>query len=321
MRTLLRQRNSSPINAAAEGETHDHRVQTVHHRQRRQLHRPAAPHRPTSLPGGNPRRHHRRLDPGPAGRNHPHPARRHRSRALPALQEGPPSKTPHEAVYLTSFEHATPEHCGTPSSRRSTKTASPSPGGPSARPHPPSPSSTAPHSAVSTTPSSGSPIITNAAVRWISQVTAGLPILEIGAGNGYLASRAHQGRPEPHSHRSPSAIGAEDGTPHPHGTRTLRRHTPPRRPPRPSPSTPNATYSGPCPDLNAEYTHLTLRDVQGQIPQSTSARTYYGNTGSPEFHHALETDFVPVESFQIPTFPGLHDRIVLHERARHPLAK
>ena len=61
-----------------------------------------------------------------------------------------------EDVYMTAFENATPE-TGTPSSRRSTKTASPSPGGPTTRPHPPSPRSTAPHSAVSTTPSSGSP--------------------------------------------------------------------------------------------------------------------------------------------------------------------
>ena len=34
----------------------------------------------------------------------------------------------------------------------------------------------------------GSPIITKAAVQWIARVTAGRPLLEIGAGNGYLAS-------------------------------------------------------------------------------------------------------------------------------------
>ena len=74
------------------------------------------------------------------------------------------------------------------------------------------------------------------------------------------------------------------------------------------------------PSLSAEYTHLTLRAFKGRFLVYIG-EDMHGNTGSPKFHHALETDFVPVESFQIPTFPGLHDRIILHERARHPLAK
>ena len=70
----------------------------------------------------------------------------------------------------------------------------------------------------------GFPIITAPTVRWISQMTAGHPLLEIGAGNGYLASRAHQGQRRRHPHRSPPHR-RRGRTPHPHGTRALRGHT------------------------------------------------------------------------------------------------
>ena len=62
-----------------------------------------------------------------------------------------------EDVYLTAFENASPEHRDSLLQTPPPSNTSPSPGGPTTRPHPPSPRSTAPHSAVSTTPSSGSP--------------------------------------------------------------------------------------------------------------------------------------------------------------------
>ena len=74
------------------------------------------------------------------------------------------------------------------------------------------------------------------------------------------------------------------------------------------------------PDLNAEYTHLTLREFKGRFLLYIG-EDIHGNTGSPEFHELLDEYFVPIDSLQIPTFPELHDRIILYERARHPLAE
>ena len=151
----------------------------------------------------------------------------------------------------------------------------------------------------------GFPIITSEAVRWISQVTAGHPLLEIGAGNGYLAAELIKAGVDVIP-TDPHPIGAEDGH---------------RIPMAPVPSVDILPLTGKeaialhperdilwsWPDLNAEYTHQTLRNFEGRFLVYIG-EDIHGNTGSPEFHHVLETDFVPVESFQIPTFPGLHDR-------------
>ena len=163
----------------------------------------------------------------------------------------------------------------------------------------------------------GFPIITKAAVRWIAQVTAGIPLLEIGAGNGYLAAELIKAGIDVIP-TDPHPIGAEDGH---------------RIPMAPVPSVDILPLTGKeaialhperdilwsWPDLNAEYTHETLRNFEGRFLVYIG-EDIYGNTGSPKFHHVLETDFVPVESFQIPTFPRLHDRLILYERAHHPLA-
>ena len=151
----------------------------------------------------------------------------------------------------------------------------------------------------------GFPIITAPAVRWISQMTAGIPLLEIGAGNGYLTSELIKADVKITA-TDPHPIGAEDGH---------------RIPMAPVPSVdilpltgkeaialhPDHNILWSWPDLNAEYTHETLRNFEGRFLVYIG-EDIYGNTGSPEFHHVLETDFVPVDSFQIPTFPGLHDR-------------
>ena len=146
----------------------------------------------------------------------------------------------------------------------------------------------------------GFPIITNAeAIRWIAQMTAGIPLLEIGAGNGYLAAELIKADVDVIP-TDPHPIGAEDGH---------------RIPMAPVPSVDILPLTGKeaialhperdilwsWPDLNAEYTHETLRNFEGRFLVYIG-EDIYGNTGSPEFHHVLETDFVPVESFQIPTF-------------------
>ncbi len=56
----------------------------------------------------------------------------------------------------------------------------------------------------------GFPIITNAAVQWIANATAGNPLLEIGAGNGYLASELIKANIDVIP-TDPHPIGAEDG--------------------------------------------------------------------------------------------------------------
>ena len=164
----------------------------------------------------------------------------------------------------------------------------------------------------------GFPIITAPVVRWISQVTAGHPLLEIGAGNGYLASEL--------TNHGIDVIPTD-----PHLTGTEEGY---RIPMAPVPSVDILPLTGAdaialhperdilwsWPDLNAEYTHQTLREFAGRFLVYIG-EDIHGNTGSPEFHHVLETNFVLADSFQIPTFPGLHDRIVLYERAHHPLAR
>ena len=159
----------------------------------------------------------------------------------------------------------------------------------------------------------GFPIITNAAVRWISQVTAGIPLLEIGAGNGYLASELIKAAvdviptdPHPigadHGHRIPMApVPSVDILPLT-ATQAIALH-------------PDRDILWSWPDLNAEYTHATLAQFTERFLVYIG-EDMFGNTGSPAFHH-VSSDFV--DSFQIPTFPELHDRIVLYQRVRHPL--
>ena len=109
----------------------------------------------------------------------------------------------------------------------------------------------------------GFPIITSEAVRWISQVTAGHPFLEIGAGNGYLAAELIKAGIDVIP-TDPHPIGAEDGH---------------RIPMAPVPSVDILPLTGKeaialhperdilwsWPDLNAEYTHQTLRNFEGRF--------------------------------------------------------
>ena len=163
----------------------------------------------------------------------------------------------------------------------------------------------------------GFPIITSAAVRWIAEATAGNPLLEIGAGNGYLASELinHGVDIIP---TDPHPPGAEDGhripmAPVPGieilpatGTDAMTLH-------------PDHDILWSWPDHQANYTHQTLAHFQGRFPLYIG-EDQHGNTGSHQFHQILQTDYIEKDSLNIPTFPGLHDRIVLYERRRHPLA-
>ena len=163
----------------------------------------------------------------------------------------------------------------------------------------------------------GFPIITSATVRWIAQATAGNPLLEIGAGNGYLASELiNHGvdiiPSDPHppgaenGHRIPMApvpgIEILPAT----GTDAITLH-------------PDHDILWSWPDHQANYTHQTLAHFQGRFLLYIG-EDQHGNTGSHQFHQILQTDYALKDSLSIPTFPGLHDRIVLYERTRHPQA-
>ena len=163
----------------------------------------------------------------------------------------------------------------------------------------------------------GSPIITKAAVQWIARVTAGRPLLEIGAGNGYLASEL-QAQDVDIIASEPRSFGAE------------YRHRIPM-----SPTTcvnmlqatgkeaitlhPDRDILWSWPDNHVKYSHKTLAHFTGRFLVYIG-EDQHGHTGSQKFHQILETDYTEIDSHQIPTFPGLHDRIILYERARHPQA-
>ncbi len=163
----------------------------------------------------------------------------------------------------------------------------------------------------------GFPIITSEAIRWIAQMTAGIPLLEIGAGNGYLAAELIK-----------ADIDVIPTDPHPAGTEKGYRI-----PMAPVPSVDILPLTGKeaialhperdilwsWPDLHDNYTHLTLREFKGRFLVYIG-EDMHGNTGSLEFQYILQTEFHELGSFNIPTFPISHDRLVLYERARHPLA-
>ena len=223
-----------------------------------------------------------------------------------------------DAAHLYRLRKRQPRTPGTPSCRHSTKNTSLSPGGPTDQAQPTLTEIDRTALRREYVSLFGFPIITAPVVRWISQVTAGHPLLEIGAGNGYLASEL--------TNHGIDVIPTD-----PHLTGTEEGY---RIPMAPVPSVDILPLTGAdaialhperdilwsWPDLNAEYTHQTLREFAGRFLVYIG-EDIHGNTGSPEFHHVLETNFVLADSFQIPTFPGLHDRIVLYERAHHPLAR
>ena len=111
----------------------------------------------------------------------------------------------------------------------------------------------------------GFPIITKAAVQWIANATAGNPLLEIGAGNGYLASELIQHGVDLIT-TDPHPTGAEDGyripmAPVPSvdilpltGTEAMAIH-------------PDHNILWSWPDLNAEYYPPDPPGVQGTVPR------------------------------------------------------
>ena len=203
--------------------------------------------------------------------------------------EGPPSKTAAHTAYLTAFENASPETRNsllqTLHQEHLTLT------GWANRPGPTNPHRDRPHrTALRREYNSlfGFPIITSEAIRWIAQMTAGNTLLEIGAGNGYLASRAHQGRREPHTATDPhppSAPRTDTAYPwHPYlpwtycpsaGTDAIALH-------------PDRDILWSWPDNSMpKYTHETLRNFEGRFLVYIG-EDIYGSTGSPVFHHVLE---------------------------------
>ena len=155
----------------------------------------------------------------------------------------------------------------------------------------------------------GFPVVTGAAIDWMRSQTGAPPLLEIGAGNGYLAmemnSRGATVHPtDPHpvwdaaGHRVDMAPVNGMEIENCDGLTALQRY-------------PEHNILWSWPDENGAYTAEVLRACEGRNlvyigePQG-------GATGTAEFHEILNTRWKPNGKFQIPTFPLLNDQIVIY---------
>ena len=105
--------------------------------------------------------------------------------------------------------------------------------------------------------------------------------------------------------------------PNPNVPHNLRQHAPGHR--HPGALHPERDILWSWPGNHVKYTHKTLAHFTGRFLVYIG-EDQHGHTGSQKFHQILETDYTEKDSFKIPTFPGLQDRIVLYERAGHPQA-
>ena len=158
------------------------------------------------------------------------------------------------------------------------------------------------------------PIITAAAADWIKEKAGRGPVLEVGAGNGYLAKELN--------------------------TRGMNVHPTDPQPPNGNPA---LTWRLPVDGIHVEpisglkavrkYTGSNLlwswpnnydeggEDCQAKIIEAFRGDTliYIGEpeegcTGTPAFHKALGDKFTPEDEYRIPTFPNMHDRIEAYRR-------
>ena len=158
------------------------------------------------------------------------------------------------------------------------------------------------------------PIVTAEAAEWMRQKAGDRPIVEIGAGNGYLAKElngrgmnVHPTDPNPPAGDSAltgrlkvEGIEVEEID----GLTALSQYP-----------EANLLWSWPDPfaDDKPDYDAEILRRFQGKtfiyIGEGDN-----GCTGSPAFHRVLETNFTAQDTYRIPNFPNIHDRIVVYQR-------
>ena len=157
----------------------------------------------------------------------------------------------------------------------------------------------------------GFPVLTKEAVQIMELVTRGKKILEVGAGNGYLAYEMHMAgadilATEPHEPGKDSRYfttpieWAKEAVERLDAESAVEKH---RRP--------VLMWSWPEPD--ADHTHQALRKFQGDTVIYIGEKSW-GSTGSEEFHNILKTQFVKTTEIRLPRFPGARDRIRIYRR-------
>ena len=151
----------------------------------------------------------------------------------------------------------------------------------------------------------GFPMVTGAAVSLIARYS---PLLEIGAGSGYLAHELQRQRADVHptdpGHPSPTY----PWPPQDHWTAiepidaqtAVARH-------------PGRNLLISWPDYQEDWAQQALTHFQGEhvilIGENRN-----GCTGTPELHDLLEDLFLETDGLRIPQFPGIHDRVTVHRR-------
>ena len=163
----------------------------------------------------------------------------------------------------------------------------------------------------------GFPIITHEAINWIKRIIEDDNLLEIGAGNGYLAEelgkqgfQVHATEPHPvgpenqyaiNPRRNPIELEQYDGL------TSLDKY----------PGI-NMLWSWPQPE---DYTADVLLKFEGQYfiyigepPTGQGDDLRSSATGGLRFHQVLQERFDLVDTHYIPTFPNIHDAIYIYER-------
>ena len=154
----------------------------------------------------------------------------------------------------------------------------------------------------------GFPVITAEAVNWIAQRTRHAELLEVGAGNAYLARQLHDAGVDviptdaygladnPYRlgktyHMSVIQIDALDAITELNDL--------------------NLIWSWPPPD---QASGEALKSFNGEYFVYIGEQSSNGCTGGELFNDVLESRFDYCEGFDIPSFPGIHDSIALYRR-------
>ena len=163
----------------------------------------------------------------------------------------------------------------------------------------------------------GFPIVTRKAIDWIKETVKDTNLLEIGAGNGYLATELqNQGfqvnatEPHPAGPANDYAINPRQEGIQPEqydGLQSLDKY----------PGV-NLLWSWPQAE---DYTADILLNFSGRhfiyIGEPASGqpeRPESGATGGNRFHQVLQERFELVDKYYIPTFPNIYDSIYIYER-------
>ena len=151
----------------------------------------------------------------------------------------------------------------------------------------------------------GFPIITGAAVSLIARYS---PLLEVGAGSGYLAHELQRQQADVHP--------TDPGHPNPLYPWPTQDHWTDIEPidARTAVAThPNRTLLISWPDYGQNWAQEALRDFQGEhVILIGEGRT--GCTGTPELNDLLDDLFVQTDGLQLPQFQHIHDRVTVHRR-------